>query len=197
MLPRAVEEGEDTENVVKEALWVLYDDSYKVAYSEVIEAETNGISGNAFTGTDVASSTDRASFIMKAKQVKSQDYRLLVVLNPTAEIKAATTVGKYIAAFDAAQTSSVSKVSTELANCIMTNIVMTNANGLVDVKKNTHMHKTAAEAEAGAKPIVQVDRILVKVTFQMKPKSEMDYPNGGELVNAIWKLDITNKKPIG
>ncbi len=195
MLPtRAVEGGEDAENVVSEALWVLYDDADKVAYSEIIDAETNGTLGTPFTGTDVASSTDRASFIMKAKQVKSQDYRLLVVLNPTAEMKAATTVGKYLSAFDDAKTSSVAQVSSELPNCIMTNIVMTNANGLVDVKKDVHMYETAAEAEAGNKPLVQVDRILAKVTFQMKPKADMDYPNGGELVNAIWKLDITNKK---
>ncbi len=195
MLPtRATEAGEDAENVVGEVLWVLYDESDKVAYQEILDAETNGVLGNPFTGNDVASSSDRASFIMKAKQVKAQDYQLLVVLNPTAEMKTATTVGSYLAAFDAAKTTSVDAVSNELQDCIRTKIVMSNANGLVEVKKALHMYETAAEAEAGTKPLVQVDRILAKVTLEMKPKAQMDYPNGGELVNAIWKLDITNKK---
>jgi len=198
MLPtKATTPGDTDENSVENAMWVLYDPvSLQVKYQFPIEATSTGASGATFSGNGVSSSADRGEFITKAKQVVDQEYKLLVILNYTEDMKKATVEGKYYNAFEDVKTTTVAELSKTGSGGALKSIAMTNASGLVNVKKS-HLYTSAADAENkdNAKPLVQVDRILAKVTMAIATidASEL-YPNGGRLADAKWKLDITNKK---
>lgn len=195
LMTKATDPGEPAEQAVRDGVMALYDPTTKVCkYVFDLVATTNG-SAN-FSGTSVIESTaGRSSFRTVAQRVDKQDYQLLVVLNPTTNMKDAIAKNKYYAEFEDVKEEEAKnmKGSVDLTdNTIYKHIPMTNASGLVYVTEDQlHPSKDAAEA-AGNAPKVQVDRILTKVYFKLDDALTVAY--GGSFVDASWQLDITNKK---
>ncbi|MDF9830793.1 Mfa1 family fimbria major subunit [Parabacteroides sp. PF5-6] len=187
--------GDKAEQAVRDGVMALYDPTTKVCkYVFDLEATTDGSAD--FSGASVISSTaDVSSFRTVAQRVDKQAYQLLVVLNPTTNMKDAIAKNKYYAEFEDVKEEAAEnmKDGVDLTdNTIYKHIPMTNASGLVDVAEDQlHPTKDAAEA-AGNAPKVQVDRILTKVYFKLDDAMTVAY--GGSFVNATWQLDITNKK---
>lgn len=189
------EPGDSEENAVDEAMWVLYDaKSLQVKYQFVIAATNNDNTTN-FGGAGVATHVNthtKSFFTTAAEHVVNQDYKLLVVLNPTDAMKQETVKGKYYNSFEAAQTTTVEAMRKSAPNGIFKFIPMTNASGLIDVKKDVDFFEDEETAEKDTELLVQVDRIIAKVMFRLAPNYVVT--NGGSFANPKWKLDITNKK---
>ncbi|WP_308549223.1 Mfa1 family fimbria major subunit [uncultured Porphyromonas sp.] len=172
--------GTADEQAIKGVRVVLFDETSGIV-KYALTYNITGTGSAAPTG-DIAGTATTANFTTKAKAVVSQDYQMLAIINPTAEVIAATEEGKYLKDAQTAITSDATKLS---ANGIM----MSNEQGLVKVAAGD-MKATEAEAEAAGAPIkVNVDRILAKVFVGGTPKFE-----NGKLTNIKWGLNVTNKK---
>ena len=172
--------GTDAEQAIKGVRVVLFDETSGIV-KYALTYNITGTGSAAPTG-DIAGTATTANFTTKAKAVVSQDYQMLAIINPTAEVIAATAEGKYLKDAQAAIETTVAKLS---ANGIM----MSNEQGLVKVAASA-MKATEAEAEAAGAPIkVNVDRILAKVFVGGTPTFE-----NGKLTNIKWGLNVTNKK---
>ena len=172
--------GTDAEQAIKGVRVVLFDETSGIVKYALTYNITG--TGNAAPTGDIAGTATTANFTTKAKAVVSQDYQMLAIINPTAEVIAATAEGKYLKDAQAAIETTVAKLS---ANGIM----MSNEQGLVKVAASD-MKATEAEAEAAGAPIkVNVDRILAKVFVGGKPTFEH-----GKLTNIKWQLNVTNNK---
>ena len=173
--------GTTDEQAIKGVRVVLFDETSGIV-KYALTYNITGTGSAAPTGDDIAGTATTANFTTKAKAVVSQDYQMLAIINPTAEVIAATAEGKYLKDAQAAITSDATKLS---ANGIM----MSNEQGLVKVAASA-MKATEAEAEAAGAPIkVNVDRILAKVFVGGTPTFE-----NGKLTNIKWQLNVTNKK---
>ena len=158
---------------------VLFDeDSKLVKYA--LDYAITGDGENPVDGDDKVGTSTAAKFTTKAKEVVTQDYLMLAIINPTAEVKAATEVNKTLLDAQAAITTDATKLSAA-------GILMSNDRGLVKVK-STNMKTVATDAEA-APVSVNVDRILAKVFVGGDPT----FANG-KLTNIKWQLNTTNKK---
>lgn len=170
--------GTVDEQAIKGVRVVLFDETSGIVKYALTYNITGA--GNAAPTGDIAGTATTAQFTTKAKPVVSQDYQMLAIINPTAEVIAATAEGKYLKDAQAAIETTAEKLS---ANGIM----MSNEQGLVKVAAGD-MKATDAEAE-GAPVKVNVDRILAKVFVGGKPTFE-----NGKLTNIKWGLNVTNKK---
>lgn len=195
--------GETEEAKVRDAYMVLYDaQSLKLEYQLPLTVTTDGVS--AFTGTSVAgvgtantpaNANSVSTFTTVAQTVVRKDYKLLVILNPTAAMIAATSenTGKFYKDFEDVKDQIVTNSGVVLPSGLMENIPMTNASGLIDVTE-AMFWTTAKEAEEATNlPNVVVDRILAKVLLS-KGSSFSVLPSGALFSDASWQLDITNKK---
>lgn len=144
--------GTADEQAINAVRVVLYDPtSAEVKYSFDYSITSNGTA--APTG-DVAGTPTVAQFTTKAKEVVSQEYQMLAIINPTSAIKAATAEGKYLADAKGAITATANDLKAG-------GIVMSNDRGLVTVPVASLLD---TEAAAEAAPVaVSVDRILAKV----------------------------------
>lgn len=187
---RANENGMDSgttnEQKIKDVLIVLYNNN-AVAYAFDLDISTGGAAN--LTGTDVASGT-KEKFITKAQKVKKQDYKLLVVLNPTDKIKAATAVGQGISAFDAAQEESVDNLTNS------DGFVMSNASGLIDIPSTSINFKDNATAAVALPVALNVERAVAKIAvfFNGSDATSVSKPTGVTISDIKWGVDITNKK---
>ncbi|MDR2919848.1 MAG: Mfa1 family fimbria major subunit [Tannerella sp.] len=200
---RATDYGDKQEYVVKSACVIFYDTmEMKVVYQMLLDIN-NGDGSAAFAGAGVAThntTPHRKDFVtIKAQKIKKRDYKMLVILNPKDVMTSATTPGKQFSEFEKAYTQVLTDLSSNgsyLQNGIgyRTDITMTNADWLTSVKK-TDFEDTEAAAEAKTNlPKVKVDRVLAKVEFTKNANTTPGmYPNGGELGEVRWILDITNK----
>lgn len=172
--------GTTDEQAIKGVRVVLFDETSGIV-KYALTYNITGTGSAAPTG-DIAGTATTANFTTKAKAVVSQDYQMLAIINPTAEVIAATAEGKYLKDAQAA-------ISTDVATLSGNGIMMSNEQGLVKVAASD-MKATEAEAEAAGAPIkVNVDRILAKVFVGGTPKFE-----NGKLTNIKWQLNVTNKK---
>lgn len=177
--------GTADEQAIKAVRVVLYDPNEGIVkYALTYNITATG--GQAPTG-DIAdapaSAATAANFTTKAKQVESQDYQMLAIINPTSDVIAATEEGKYLKDAQAALESTVTDLS---ANGKA--ILMSNDRGLVNVAP-ADMKDAAADAE-GHPVKVNVDRILAKVYVGGTP----DLPQGVTFTGTKWELNTTNKK---
>lgn len=181
--------GTANEQKIDTALIVLYNNN-AVAYAFDLTVTATGASGTAGdpTGSGVASGT-KEKFTTVARKVKKQDYKLLVVLNPTGKIKAATAVGQGISVFEAAQDESAE-------NLTNSGFVMSNASGLIDIPStSTNFQATAAAAEAS--PVaLNVERAVAKVAvfFKGLDATSVTKPTDVTISDIKWGVDIINKK---
>ena len=172
--------GTTDEQAIKGVRVVLFDETSGIVKYALTYNITG--TGSAAPEGDIAGTATTAQFTTKAKAVVSQDYQMLAIINPTAEVIAATAEGKYLKDAQAAIETTVAKLS---ANGIM----MSNEQGLVKVAAGD-MKDTEGAAE-GAPIKVNVDRILAKVFVGGTPTFE-----NGKLTNIKWQLNVTNKKRL-
>ena len=172
--------GTADEQAIKNVRVVLFDPSSEVV-KYAFDYNITATGGAAATG-EIAGTATTAKFTTKAKQVVTQDYKMLAILNGTDKVLAATAVGKHLKDAQDVLTSDVATLSGN-GKAIM----MSNDRGLVDVK-STSMKKKDTEAEA-APVTVNVDRILAKVFVGGTPKC-----TNGKLTNIKWQLNTTNTK---
>lgn len=170
--------GTDAEQKISAVRVVLFDtNSREVKYA--LDYGITGAGNAAPTGEVVAGAT-ASKFTTKAKEIVSQDYLMLAIINPTQKVKDATAVGKFLKDAETAIESTVSDLSTG-------GILMSNDRGLVKVEA-TSLQATEGAAEAA--PVkVSVDRILAKVFVGGTPTFKT-----GKLEDIKWGLNVTNKK---
>ncbi|MCD8167531.1 MAG: hypothetical protein LUE93_16400, partial [Bacteroides sp.] len=132
-------------------------------------------------------------FVMKAKAVKNQSYKALVVVNAPSEIRDATEKGKPLTAFnegimklnfsDYANPSPV-----ELTGINEKNFFMSNFKGAITVLPN-HLYKTSDLAEQYP-VLILVDRAVAKITLNTQ---NLTVSNNAVVENIRWKADIINR----
>lgn len=175
--------GTTAEQKISAVRVVLFDtNSREVKYA--LDYGITGAGNAAPTGEVVAGAT-AAKFTTKAKEVVSQDYLMLAIINPTQKVKDATAVGKFLKDAEAAIESTAAELSTGA-------ILMSNDRGLVKVEA-TSLQATEGAAE-GAPVAVSVDRILAKVFVGCTAPSGQPEFKTGKLTDIKWKLNTTNKK---
>lgn len=194
--PALRDAGEPDEMAVQKMLMVFYTKSH-IVEKQFIKGLTGGgateIGGEGVATTPGATAPSKISFVSKAEKLEIDDYSLLVVLNPTDAMIAATTAGKTFSEFDGVKDNvTVADFKGQENAGVYKYIPMTNVAGLVNVTKSQFYGKVDEAEKATNKPKVQVDRMIAKVTFAKG--ATISYPNGGELHAAKWALDITNKK---
>ena len=172
--------GTEAEQEIKAVRVVLYDPAsgaakYAFDYNITTDAGTKLPAG------EIAGTATAAKFTTKAKEVVSQDYLMLAIINPSAKVKTATDEGKTLREAQAAVETTVDELSAA-------GIMMSNEQGLVKVAPS-NMKDDAATAE-GAPVSVSVDRILAKVFVG----GEAKVPTGAKFSNIKWQLNTTNKK---
>ena len=170
--------GTEAEQKISAVRVVLFDtNSREVKYA--LDYGITGAGNAAPTGEVVAGAT-AAKFTTKAKEIVSQDYLMLAIINPTQNVKDATAVGKFLKDAETAIESTATELSTG-------GILMSNDRGLVTVEAS-RLKATEGEAE-GAPVKVSVDRILAKVFVGGQPTFKT-----GKLTDIKWGLNVTNKK---
>ncbi|WP_302776472.1 Mfa1 family fimbria major subunit [Porphyromonas uenonis] len=177
--------GTAAEQAINAVRVVLYDPASGDA-KYAFDYNITGDGSQAPTGDGIApngTAATTARFTTKAEGVVSQDYLMLAIINPTADVKAATAQGKTLLDAQTAITSDVKTLSADGAA-----IMMSNDRGLVKVVPGD-MKAAAADAE-GAPVKVSVDRILAKVFVGGTPA----LPEGAKFTGMKWQLNTTNKK---
>lgn len=200
---RATEYGNKEEYIVKNGYVVFYDATeMKVMYQILLDIN-NGDGSVAFSGAGIAThntTPHRPDFVtIKAQKIKKRDYKMLVILNPKTAMIDATTTGKQFSEFEKAYTQSLADLSAtgsylENGTGYRTDITMTNADWLTSIQI-ADFEDTEADAESKTDlPKVKVDRVLAKVEFTKNADNATGmYPNGGQLGEVRWILDITNR----
>lgn len=173
-------EGTAEEQAIKAVRVVLYDPASGAA-KYAFDYSITGTGSAAPTGNDVVTGATAAKFTTKAKEVVSQDYLMLAIINPSAKVKTATDEGKTLREAQTAITTTVDELSG-------TGILMSNEQGLVKVAPANM--KDAADAAEQNPVSVSVDRILAKVFVG----GEAKVPTGAKFSNIKWQLNTTNKK---
>ena len=177
--------GTDAEQAINGVRVVLYDPASGAA-KYAFDYSITGDGNQAPTGDGIApngTAATTARFTTKAEGVTSQDYLMLAIINPTAEVKTATDKGKTLLDAQAAITTDVKTLSADGAA-----IMMSNDRGLVKVTPDKM--KDAANAAEQAPVAVSVDRILAKVFVGGKA----EVPTGAKFTGIKWQLNTTNKK---
>ena len=161
-------EGTAAEQEIKAVRVVLYDPASGAA-KYAFDYNITGTGSAAPTGEVVTGATT-AKFTTKAKEVVSQDYLMLAIINPTQKVKDATEVTKTLLDAQAA-------VETTANDLSAAGIMMSNEQGLVKVAPSDLKD---AEATAEQTPVkVNVDRILAKVFVGTTATSgKPDLPEG-------------------
>ena len=185
--------GEPEEATIADAYLVFYD-ALSMQCNYQIKLSINSDGTNPIAGADVATAPNTANsqviFTSVAQELVKKNYKLLVVLNPTADMITASAVNKYYSDFEVAKAGAVADFGTPSGD-LYTNIVMTNASGLIDVTES-QFKKTKPLAEGAADvPVVRVDRILAKVIVAEKAGGAA--VTGGTLEGMTWQLDNMNK----
>ncbi|WP_311566744.1 Mfa1 family fimbria major subunit [Porphyromonas uenonis] len=177
-------EGTAAEQEIKAVRVVLYDPASGAA-KYAFDYNITGTGSAAPTGEVVTGATT-AKFTTKAKEVVSQDYLMLAIINPTQKVKDATEVTKTLLDAQAA-------VETTANDLSAAGIMMSNEQGLVKVAPSDLKD---AEATAEQTPVkVNVDRILAKVFVGTTATSgKPDLPEGVTFTDIKWQLNTTNKK---
>lgn len=169
----------------------------------------NGSSGSDITGTGLITGANTETGIKtEAEKILIKNYKLLVLLNPTAEVADLTKVGSSTTFqnFKGTKISTVSNPAPTLTageeykyftGSAMDNFMMGNFQEFINIQPKD-FYKTTTEAEDN--PVdVYVERAVAKV-FVSGPDvddptnlTNVVLPEGASISTPAWKLDITNK----
>lgn len=179
----------EEELAVKSIRVVLYNMGNTVSKAWDVENVTTN--GDKPAHDDIFSATNAMEFQLRAVEVPKQDYRLLVLINPTADAIEAT-----------AETANISLLNNGIIGITAADFTsssygffMSNADGLVAVSEND-LKATTEEAEDAPKS-VNVDRAVAKVG--VKQGSSFETNSTTDLFEAEllgWALDVTNKSSL-
>jgi len=181
-------QGTTNEQAIKAVRVVLYNTSGIVKYSFDLAATTDGTS--PVTGTDVAGTGTVSSFTSKGKEIDVANYQILVFINPTQAITAATTTLNTLSDIKTAVTATASSFTSS-----STGFLMSNADGLVTLSGTSFSgNTTATSAEANA-IAVNVERAVAQI-FVGIGASGIDCKVEGATVGSTvkWYPNVTNKK---
>jgi hypothetical protein len=168
---------------------VLYDENNEVKYGwNTPDGITYGPSGQP-QHTDIIDEAGSTAtlFSMKAREVTRQGYKLLVLINPTAEAIAATAEGATVAGL---MTKTADGVATVAKLAGAGGFFMSNAEGLVAVSTSDLFNDAETAEREENRVAVRVDRAVAKVG--VKGPASFDTPDSGAELLA-WNLDVTNK----
>lgn len=193
------ETGIPIESKVNKIRIVLYDPTnpsnmpvkYAFDYTNLhIDPSANNNQGDLL-GEDIHDRSSLWVFTPKAQSVAKKDYKMLIIINPTAEMISRTQVNQtYSGFYDFAHKCNVE----ELIGTGKDNFVMTNWQGLVSVEAQ-NIGETEDEAYT-KKTNIYVDRAVSKVVVDYKQEGgttgNVKTTNGTATVVA-WGLDVTNK----
>lgn len=127
-------------------------------------------------------------FTVKARQLKKEHFDVLVLLNPTEQVKAMTAVGKTKADFEAPAEESVSNLASSTRGIYMANYL-----GYV---RTTDANWRLSEAQAESEFVslkVSVERSVAKVFVGNEQGTTIPTANGVATMNSF-SLDVVNKK---
>jgi hypothetical protein len=177
-------EGNPDENAVKSILVVLYDQHNTVSYSWYYdEIDSDGTGTPA--GDGILAANSATEFTLRAQRVVSQPYKLLVLVNPVADVRGLTESGDTYSELVRA----VEIDADELADA-GEGFFMSNHQGVVPVDVSD---LKASEEEAQESPVaVMVGRAVAKVSVRQGLSFAPETEKGkAELIS--WGLDVTNK----
>jgi hypothetical protein len=184
--------GEGAENRVGSLRVVLYDIDGVVRYSKdytSITSDGETLPDHADIldhGTASVSTPGASNFQLEAMEVTQQEYRLLVLANPTEAVKNVTETGDSIDDLTEAATVSMDELTGEAG------FFMSNHQDLVAVPLS-RIHNTASAAEDDAVE-VRIDRGVAKIGVVRS--SKFDGTSGGRTYSVelqAWGLDVTNR----
>jgi len=194
------ETGIPIESKVNEVRLVLYDPTnpanmpvdYAFDYTALHKDPNANNQQGDLQGDDVHERVNLSVFTPKAKMVKKKDYKLLVIVNPTDEMKNRTQVNQTYADFyDYAHKGNVEELIGDNKN----DFAMTNWQGLVTVEAQ-HIANTEEEAYT-QKQNVFLDRMVAKVMADYTPDGSgipgRVKTENGTATAIAWGLDVTNK----
>lgn len=188
------EEGREEEQTVQEIRMVLYDRVNRTArYVWDLDARSN-TSSSQFEGGDVSQEPGAINtvsrFVTVGKPVLKQDYDMLILVNPTPEIREKTEKGKSVGELDLSFGIGDRNMLVGPGGVAEDHhFFMANQQGLIDVPE-MELQTSQQMAEQNPKH-VQVERAVSKVVMS----DNMPYlPNNDEIVNLKWDLDVTNLK---
>lgn len=125
------------------------------------------------------------------KQVVKADYKLLVMLNPSAEAIAAADEDVAYTVFQTALANTTADNFT-MGSSIRDNFMMCNWQGLVDVDKDDDIYGSKAAAEASPSSVF-VERVVAKIMVGYDTNN-FSTPAGVTLSAPEWAVDVVNKK---
>lgn len=192
--PDSLHYGTANENKVNSVLIVLYNGDDPVNSEVKYQFILSDIGTPASPGSDIhsiSSGTNTTTYRTKAKEVKKDNYKLAVFINPPAILKSLTAEDCKLGFMTAAAKVTVDQLT--MGENIRDNFLMGNFAGLVDVAENDIY---ATEAKAEAAPVeLDVERAVAKVTLSvadnLKAASATFAANIGEIK---WDVDVINKK---
>ena len=159
-----------------------------------LQATLSGTAGENFTGADVADNSTSTKLVTKAVEVPqlgaTEKYQIVVFFNPTDEVKGLVTKGRSLSDLQRSANYDQTKVVT--ANGIM----MSNAQGLIEIEKAI-LKETPALAEAATDKVnIKVERAVAKVFVNPAIGEPAGQGNisGAKLALKGWTLDVINKK---
>lgn len=171
-------QGTTDEQKVTAARVVLYEQATAtVKYS--FDITSSDVTTGAFT---------YPKFTLKAKQLRKENFDVLVLLNPTEKVKAVTVVGQTKAQFEAAAAEEVNNLVSAAKG-----VFMCNSFGYASTSDG-NWRFSAAEAEATNVPLqVSVERSVAKVFVGNEQGTTIPSDNGLATMN-VFSLDMINKK---
>lgn len=189
---RDTPDDQDPEKKIKSIRIVLYGKASETAeYCWDLKATNiNTEDGRIipFHGADVSenpATPTETFFVSKAREAKRGDYYMLVIANPSDEIKNAANEGANI--------SRIQGVFPDMTPADLIGpdgeIQMTNHQGLVEVRRDSDFWDT--ELEAQTHPVfVALERSLAKIVVKA---DHIEVPRGTYMNEFMWNVDIINK----
>lgn len=164
----------------------------KITSLRVIFYNSSDVVTHVFDARDadaVGGSLSQSPITLRAKKIEKQQYKVLVIANPTARLKQVTNIGDSKTKLDAvAQVTVNDLVTTD-------GVVMTATKMVLTTDQNFRM--TATEAERAAATVkIELERSVAKVFVNPQAGSNITAPNaaGGKAQMVDYSLDVLNTR---
>ncbi|MCD7937153.1 MAG: Mfa1 family fimbria major subunit [Tannerellaceae bacterium] len=192
---KATDPGTEGERIVTGVRLVFYNTEGIAVYAWDLDAKNVDEDDLVyFHGSDVAHySNTKESFVSVARNIKRDNYKLLVILNPNDEIKEITeknnTIDRLMEPVELDYTKFFEYQY--IAGTESKKFMMLNHQGLIDVDADTDFYDTKQSAEANPVPVI-VERVLAKISVT---GSNIKLPEGVTYqAQILWDVDLRNKK---
>lgn len=190
-------EGTVDERKVSDAMLLLYTKDGALKYAVDLDVKTDGTS--SFAGNDVSShvTPTGTTFTTKARKFVKDDYKVIMVLNPTASFK--SLVDRKATLFDLNSAQEYKDASVKSAN----GFFMSNAKGIVELSQSAACWidetsdseaKVIEKAEKHADKLqIAVERPMAKV-YVSKATIPTVLPSGAKAAIQQFDIDVLNRQ---